>query len=59
MNQDIDLDNHLRKCITTITSCILLVGLALASIIYTIPQSPNRAESNNLDQKNSILANFN
>lgn len=32
----IDLDNHLRKCITIITSCIVLVACAFAAVIVFV-----------------------
>ena len=32
MDSKIDLDKHLRRCITIITTCILLIICALASI---------------------------
>lgn len=45
MPYKIDLDNHLRKCITIITTCIVLVAGAFATVLAFVTFSGEEAPS--------------
>lgn len=51
----IDLDNHLRKCITIITSCIVLVACAFAAVIVFVTFSGEEGLQKDMAKMDRVL----
>lgn len=51
----IDLDNHLRKCITIITSCIVVVACAFAAVIVFVTFSGEEGLQKDMAKMDRVL----